>query len=123
MARTLRDEVGASLEAEYPRSQAYMASSILQKVARELRGRAEHAVDESEFEKLAADITEILAPTPDPAIEAALILLRVDPRAGLCDLVRRLHGRLTAGDDKAQELLDRVRATLRFRVDRQLGEA
>lgn len=84
MGRTLRDEVGASLEAEYPRSQAYMASSILQKVARELRARAEHAVDESEFEKLAADITEILAllrtlrskprsssSTPTPVLDSA----------------------------------------------------
>jgi hypothetical protein len=57
IAKTLRDDVGPAVDEEYPKTQAFMAAVVLQKLGRELALAEEHrAADTADLRALADDL-------------------------------------------------------------------
>jgi hypothetical protein len=127
MAPTLRKEIGPAVEGEYPRTQAFMAAVILEKVARQLALTPTHELaDAVETAELVADLDGLLSAGSAPPAVRAIV---TDDVAGggddaLCRLIEALYSHRDAlGAPTFDTALRRVRATLRARVDRQMEYA
>lgn len=130
IAQTLRQEIGPAVDAEYPKTQAFMASVVLQKLARQLALTEQHrAADEGDFRELQNDLRHLLGagdvpatvPTAIPArVAAAVQMLTRDASAPhLCALIEALYAeRSVLGSARFNALLGRVRKTLRAQIDR-----
>jgi len=118
IAGTLRHDIGPAVEEPFARTQAFMTSVILEKLARQLRLADAHAqADRDDRAKLVRDLEQ--QPALPPRVRAAL-------RAGsdLSELVAALYAeRDELGAETFDTLLARVRETLRARLDRQLEYA
>jgi len=127
MAPTLRKEIGPAVDGEYPRTQAFMAAVILEKVARQLALTPGHQrADAAETAALVTDLDGLLtAESAPPAVRTIV----TDEVAGggddaLCRLIEALYAHRNAlGAATFDAALRRVRATLRARVDRQMEYA
>ncbi len=124
LATTLRREIGPAVEAEYPRTQAFMAAVVLEKLGRQLAtAEAHRAADAADMDRLIADLdTALTAQAVPPAITSAVAqLARGRDNAALCDLISALYeSRETLGAARFDSLLGRVRKTLRASVDRRM---
>jgi hypothetical protein len=118
IAGTLRHDVGPAVEEPFAKTQAFMMSVILEKLARQLRLAEAHAeADRAELAELVRDLEA--HPSLPPRVAA-------DVRDGkdLSDLVAALYAaREELGAESFDALLGRVRRTLRARLDRQLEYA
>jgi hypothetical protein len=141
LAGTLRREIGPAVGESYPRTQAFMASVILEKLSRQLRLAAEHAeADRRDCRELLDELRAMAGPTPPDQLAAALddaaSAAGNNGRSGpgtandsatniaLSRIVDVLYaGREQLGRDLFEALLARVRRTLRARLDRQLAYA
>ena len=127
IAQTLRGEIGPAVDAEYPRTQAFMAAVVLQKVGRQLALAGEHAAAETaDLTALLADLHGRLADGDAPAsVRAAVTALdRTRDDAGLCRLIEALYAaRAELGEDRFAALLGRIRQTLRRSIDRRIAVA
>jgi hypothetical protein len=123
IAKTLKQDIGPAVEAAYPKTQAFMAAVVVEKVARQLQLAPEHMIaDHADITALLTDISRIAPTALPPAIQAAISALnaRADQTA-LSNLIEALYGNKTAlGDESFNRLLSRVRQVLRARVDRQM---
>ena len=125
MAGTLRHEVGPAVAEPFAKTQAFMASVILEKLARQLRLAGAHArADGEDRAALVDDLEERLGNPAPPRVRAALAAVRDgggDDAAALSGLVEALYAeREGLGAERFEALLARVRRTLRARLDRQL---
>lgn len=125
IARSLKTEIGPAVTAAYPKTQAFMASVVLQKLARELRtGDTHDAQNRADAQRLARDLERALADVerPPAAVARATRELGKDPGApALTALVEALYaGRRELGESRFEMLLSRVRTVLRARIDRAL---
>lgn len=124
MAHTLRREIGPAVTDEYPKTQAFMAGVVLEKLARQLELAPAHAAaDSADMAALLGALGELLAPTVVPAaLTVALIALaRARDQAALSGLVGALYETRTAlGSELFERTLGRVRETLRAGIERQL---
>ncbi len=128
VAGVLRHDVGPAVDDEFAKTQAFMASVILEKVAADVRTAAPRArADRADALQLGADLTLLLTPEDPAALRVAVAALQDgDAPVGrsLHALVEQLYaGRRVVGDDRFDALLSRTRATLRARLDRQLEVA
>jgi len=126
MAGVLRQDIGPAVTETFPKTQAFMAAVILDKVAAGLRHAAAHAAaDAADRQRLAADLDAMLsAADPAPLHDAASGLTGADGDGALGRLVTALYThRSELGEDRFDALLQRVRRTLRARLDRQLEVA
>jgi hypothetical protein len=132
VADLLRTDVVPATPAGDPRAQAYRASAVLRRVARELELESAHrAADASDRRRLRDDLTGLLAGSDAPGVAAAVAGLGGgdgggdgdggDYKAALDRLVAALHrdrSRLPA--PTFERVLARVRAALRAQLDREL---
>ena len=123
IAKTLKQDIGPAVEAAYPKTQAFMAAVVLEKVARQLQLAPEHvAADNTDITALVTDLTHLAPKGLPSAIQDAISALsaRADQSA-LSNLIEVLYANKTAlGDESFNLVLARVREVLRARVDRQM---
>jgi hypothetical protein len=125
IATLVRQDIAPAVEADYPRTQAFMSAVVLQKLARQLSLREVHrAADASDVARLAADLALAAEAVPE-AVAHGLAALSTQPApAALCTLVAALYAaRDELGDERFTAMLGRVRQTLRAQIDRRLEYA
>ncbi len=124
LATTLRREIGPAVQAEYPRTQAFMAAVVLEKLGRQLATAGAHrAADTADMDRLIADLDAALTAqsVPPKAVSAVAELARGRDSAALCGLISALYeGREALGAARFDALLGRVRKTLRASIDRRM---
>ncbi len=128
IARSLRTDIGPAVGAAYPKTQAFMASVVLEKLAKELRLAGEHAArNRSDAEGLVRDLDREIAEigqAPRSVREALEQLRRNLDAAALTRVVEALYtSRNELGEERFAALLNRVRTVLRARIDRALEYA
>ena len=127
IALTLRHEIGPAVAAEYPRTQAFMAAVVLQKLSRELALADEHAAAEADdIAALLADLRALTADAaaPAPVREAVDGLAQRRDNGALCGLIEALYkGRTELGETRFAALLGRIRQALRRSIDRRMAVA
>jgi hypothetical protein len=127
IAQTLKQEIGPAVDAEYPRTQAFMAAVVLEKLGRQLALAAEHATAETaDMTALVADLRERLDGSGVPAavLDAADDVARTRDSAALCRLIEALYAaRPALGEARFTALLGPIRRTLRRSIDRRLAVA
>jgi hypothetical protein len=126
LSSTLRHEIGPAVGDTYPRTQAFMASVVLEKLAGQLRrSEAHRAADAADFAALADDLGAAVGEGDPPGLREAVAALAATPGpAAASRLVEALYaGRDALGPARFEQLLGRVRATSRARLDRQLQYA
>lgn len=119
IASTLRHEVGPAVEGEYPKTQAFMASVILERVSRQLAYAEVHDRDErADRAELNAGLADLVADAPATVRDA---WAATGPRVGdLGPVVAALHG---WDDPRAGEALALIRPVLRRDIDRRMDIA
>lgn len=113
---SLRHTIGPAVGDDYPRTQAFMASVILEKTARQVQMASAHdAAAAADRSALAADLDALLA---GGTASADVVAAATEPN--LTALVDALYTHRTElGDDLFTALLNRVRVTLRADIDRR----
>jgi hypothetical protein len=127
IAATLRRDIGPAVTEPYARTQAFMASVVLGKLAAELRSSMAHAAAATtEIEQLVTDLTALAGTDGLPhGVQGALDLVRrAASDAALADLVGQIYGaHEILGSARFDALLGRLRLTLRARLDRAMEYA
>jgi hypothetical protein len=127
IARTLRQDIGPAVDAEYPRTQAFMAAVVLQKVSRHLALADDHvAAEAADLTALLADLRGLLADgkVPAPVCAAFDGLVETRDNAALCRLIEVVYAaRAALGEARFAALLGRIRRTLRLCIDRRVAVA
>jgi hypothetical protein len=121
VAAVLRAQVAPATEGAQPRSQAFRASAVLNRLARRLELADAHAAAEQEDRRmLVADLRELIAGLDAPAVVAALDL-HGDHKTALARLVDAVHDdRDRMPPDAFESVLARVRRAVRADLDRDL---
>lgn len=127
IAQTLKQDIGPAVESEDPRTQAFMAAVVLQKLSRQLRlARTHDAAERADLEALCVDLTAAVKSggLPVTVIDAIAELVRIPNDGRLCELVEALYAsRLKLGEARFTALLARVRVKLRANITRQMEYA
>ena len=127
IASTLKRDVGPAIEAEYPKTQAFMAAVVLQKLGRQLDLEGAHrSADAADLSALLDDLRGVLGgrETPASVTGAVQTLTRTRDAAALCTLIETLYAtRAELGAACFDALLGRVRETLRASIDRRMEYA
>jgi hypothetical protein len=127
IASTLKRDVGPAIEAEYPKTQAFMAAVVLQKLGRQLDLEGAHrSADAADLSVLLDDLRGVLEGGEMPAsvTEAVQTLSLTRDAAALCTLIETLYAsRAELGAARFDALLGRVRETLRASIDRRMEYA
>ncbi len=127
IATTLKRDIGPAIEAEYPKTQSFMAAVVLEKLGRQLGlERAHRAADAADLTALLDDLRGVLSggETPTSVTEAVQALTRTQDAAALCTLIETLYAsRAELGAARFDALLGRVRETLRASIDRRMEYA
>ena len=123
IAQTLKQEIGPAVLEAYPKTQAFMASVVLEKLARQLELAPAHAAAErTEVTALEGDLNALFANGAPAGVAAAIAGLASEPNSiGLNAVVEALYAaRGELGTERFEQALGRVRQTLRAGVDRQM---
>lgn len=127
LARTLRNDIAPAVGDTFPRTQAFMAAVILEKLSTQLRNAAADAeATGQERTELVADLPSVLGAGPGATLPdrcgAALAALAAEPGdRELAALVQSLYDdRASLGEERFAAGLARVRRTLRADLDRRL---
>ncbi len=124
IATTLKRDIGPAVLGDYPKTQAFMAAVVLQKLGRQLGLEAVHrAADEADMHALLDELRAEAeqAPLPAPVAAALATLAGTHDTQSLCDFIGALYGaRAALGDARFDALLGRVRRTLRASIDRRM---
>jgi hypothetical protein len=127
IAQTLKKEVGPAIESEYPRTQAFLAAAVLEKLARQLRLAPGHAIeDERDMSMLVASLNELaLHLAPPEAVRSAIATFTARrDGAALSGVITALYAhRAQLGPQAFGQLLGRVRRSLRASIDRKTAYA
>jgi hypothetical protein len=127
LAVTLRNEIGPAVEEAYPRTQAFMAAVVLEKLARQVALAAEHErANAAEMAQLFADLDATLPAGPTPRVVRAIVEEGVAHGDSdvLCRMIEALYRyQADLGRPAFDTSLQRVRTTLRARIDRQMEYA
>ena len=120
VAVTLRTEIGPAVSGEFPRTQAFMAAVVIERIARGLRA-ADDTLAQQELSELTADLDRLGAFDVDAVRNAALA---ATDDAGLVALVQAIYSSCEElGQERSDSALQRVRTTLRVRIDRRVEVA
>ncbi len=127
IATTLKQGIAPAVAEDYPRTQAHMAAVVLDKVARDLATAEAHR--DAAAADVAALVHDLAAALPVDATPAllgdALARLAADrDNAALAAVVAALYAvRGELGEVRFDNLLGRVRETLRRDIDRRCAVA
>lgn len=120
LSRTIRHEVAPDVAEEYTKTQAHMASVILDKLAKQLAlGPAHAAAEQSDLAQLHRDLTGPLATAPPAVTRAAEAAAAQGTVAALGPLIEALY-RWGLDTEQASDALSRIRAVLRHDIDRRM---
>ena len=124
LAEKLKKDIGPAVDDEYPKTQAFMAAVVTEKLGRQIALSVEHeAADRADIAALLGHLEDKLNPKDDPvALSQAVTTLAENPSAaGLCQFIETLYAsRRELGDGRFDSLLGRIRFTLRLQIDRQM---
>jgi hypothetical protein len=122
IAQTLRKDIAPALDAEYPKTQAFMAAVVLDKLGRQIALAPAHAIAaEAELNALIADLNATSTDVPQPVRDAIATLARARSAESLSRLVETLYASKAAlGERRFDELLALVRRTLRGDIERRM---
>ena len=126
ISATLRAEIGPAVEAPVPKTQAFMASVVLEKLGRQLQLAGEHAAaDRADLDRLFAELAPLDADDTPAAVRDAFARARGDGGyPALCPLIEALYAeRAGLGEPTFDASLGAVRRALRARLDRQVAYA
>ena len=127
IATTLKRDIGPAIQAEYPKTQSFMAAVVLEKLGRQLGlERAHRAADAADLCALLDDLRGVLGggETPTRVTDAIQTLARAHDAAALCTLIEALYAsRAELGAVRFDALLGRVRETMRASIDRRMEYA
>ena len=116
IAHSLRHEIGPEVAQPFAKTQAFMASVILEKLALQLSLADAHAqAERADLAELTADLHTL---DPTPGVLAAV----AGGNLG-CIVAAVYADRAELGADRFDTLLARLRRTLRARLDRQMAYA
>ncbi len=123
LSASLRADIGPAVGDEYARTQAFMASVILERVSRQLELGPTHAgAEAAEMAALAEALGPVLADAP-PTVAATMTVVRDDQRvASLGPLLEQLYA-WGAGQPPVIEALGLIRPVLRNDIDRKMAVA
>ena len=122
LSGTLRNEVGPAVDDEYTKTQAFMASVIIGKVARQLALAPEHgAAERADVEALHQQLAGPLTEAPPDVVSAAGAAAEAGTVAALGPLIDALYRwRPDDGGGEGGEALDLIRGVLRRDIDRRM---
>ena len=126
IAATLKHEVGPATQEPLAKSQAFMASVVLDKVARQLATQTKDlSAHTAELYALAAALEQEAVTTLPAALRDALEAFRAKPeKSQLGSLVEALYDNQSTIDSQTfEQLLSRIRRTLRADIDRRMTVA
>ena len=121
MSRLLKREVGPAVEADYPKTQAFLSAVVLERMSAELRlADAHSAAGAADRVALVADLDPDLVDAPD-SVRTAFLALADGGDSALCRFIEALYGdREALGRERFERLLGRVRQDLRREIDRRM---
>ena len=120
LAHTIRNEIAPEVGEEYARTQAFMASVVLQRLSKHVELEPLHAAAaESDIARLRPELGALLADAPESVVAVAGQLAAVDD---LGPLIRELYAWGVDHPDAA-EALAAVRRVLRADIDRRMEVA
>ncbi len=118
LADTLREEIGPAVGDEYTRTQAFMTSVILRRLASQVEHGPRHAESERrDVLTLHARLEPILAAESDQVTSAYAAAEAEGTVAALGRLIRQLHA---ADGAPSRDALDLIRPVLRSDIDRRM---
>ena len=123
---TLRSQVAPATTGTLAQAQAFMAAVIVNKLAKQLSLASSQAeIDRRDRASLVADLERTLTQqtVPDSIRTALAGLQQRDGNASLCEFIAALHLNRDDLGGLFDELLDRVRTTMRAQIDRRLEYA
>jgi hypothetical protein len=126
MAATLRQEIGPAVASAYPRTQAFMAAVVLEKLARQLAlAPAHERADAAELSRLFADLDAMMRMRSAPTAVRSVVREGVSgPSAEkVCRVIEALYRHRAELGPTFDTALARLRAAMRARVDRQMAYA
>jgi hypothetical protein len=127
LSQTLRKEIGPAIEVEYPKTQAFMASVVTQKLGRQIGlARAHETAEADDFNSLLSDLQELTNSTSKTTKLGGAIAAfdRERTKVELCQVIEALYSeRAEIGEAQFSSLLARVRVCLRSSIDRQMEYA
>lgn len=127
LSRTLKQDIGPAIDDEYPKTQAFMAAVVTEKLGRQIAlAHVHRQAERLDIAALLSDLSDLLNAGTDPAIltDALASLVENPEKVGLCRLIEALYAsRSELGKARFGSLLDRVRITLRAEIDRQMEYA
>jgi hypothetical protein len=125
IAQTLRQEIAPAVEAEYTKTQAFMAAVVLQKLGRQVALASAHALAaHAELDALIADLNANAVEVPPPVRDSIERLARSRDADALSRLIEALYAsREVLGERAFDDLLARVRRTLRGDIERRMEYA
>ncbi|MDA3038638.1 MAG: hypothetical protein O3C27_03750 [Actinomycetota bacterium] len=123
LSASLRADIGPAVADEYARTQAFMASVILERVSRQLElGPAHARAEDAEMVALVDALGPVLAGAP-PAVSSALLDVgNHHTVASLGPLLEQLYAWGSA-EPRVIEALGLIRPTLRKDIDRKMAVA
>ena len=124
IATTLRRDIGPAVEGEFPKTQAFMAAVVLQKIGRQIGLQGVHgAAEAADHQALLDDLRIELerAPVPVSITTALANFAGQRDAAAQCVLITALYdARATLGEARFEVLIGRVRKCLRASIDRRM---
>lgn len=126
IAQTLKQDVGPAIETEYPKTQAFMAGVVLQKLGAQVAlARVHEQAEAADVDVLIADLENSVGLEACGEVQQASVeLARSRDPAALCRLIEALYAsRAALGEARFTQLLGRVRQTLRANIDRRVAYA
>ena len=127
LSQTLKKQIGPAVEGEYPKTQAFMAAVVLQKLAGQLGSEKLHnQLHVQELTELAGKLKELgdsMSVNAD-LMNAIELFSSNRSEATLCDLVRCLYKNSSVlGEESFMKLLSPIRVHLRCSIDRRMEYA
>lgn len=120
ISQTLKKEIGPNVDGEYPKTQAYMASVVLEKLAGEIGAASNNAdCDQAERNELVAELAAI--DTSNVSLPALRQFAKQVDEQSLCDLIAEIYQQKSAlGNEVVESILAPIRKHLRASVNRRL---
>ena len=123
IAATLRSDIGPAIADEYPRTQAFMAAVVLERVAQELALSPMHAeADAGDAAALHQALVPILRDAPEQVVDGLDRLAAGGSLTETSPLIEALYG-WGIDEPAATEALAVVRRYLRRDIDRRMAIA
>jgi hypothetical protein len=117
----IRGEVGPAIADEYTRTQAFMASVILERLAKQLALAEEHeraaATDLAQLHRALSERLESPPPEMAEALDCARSGATIDALGPLIEAIYDWH------DPRGSDALDLIRSVLRRDIDRRMQVA